>query len=325
MSVISITIEESEEQIISGIPKYVILSTSIPSTIFYTFDGIDPTTASNVYLGGNLSIPTDGPSANFKLFAKSGTDSSSIITKVYSPNIIHLRKTHGRVHPDQVSTIDPNAIFPYGERGSTIPVSFGPIASSDIIDSSKIPNTIIDGYDNQGSPVMDIDRPLDEYSFIFSETNEKGERGHGIGTLPENVKIRPKAAEVETSKSNTLFNPKAKVIFQDSRDEPIDPNICLLNRQFFSFGDQEIIRNGSLLGASEKLSHTGSFLKYHFNKKTNEMTYYYHDSKSLKWIISTEPFIPKASTGLWNTVRTSNKPGAQFIYKWYPFKKTILY
>lgn len=326
MTVIVVSIEESEEQIISGIPKYVILTTNTPSTIFYTLDGTIPTTFSLVYLDDKLLLPTDQNTVIFKFFATNGTDSSTILSKTYRPNISNLRKQLDSVSPDQVNQIDPNAIFPYGESGSTLPISFGPTKSVDIVDSPDISNTIADGYDSAGSTVYDIDKPLDKYLFIYSETNAQGERGHGIGTLPTEVKFtRPKEPPEETDVSSKLFNPKAMVIYQDSREEPIDPNITILNRQFFSFGSEETIRDGALLQATEKLAHSGSFLKSYFNPRDNTMTYYYFDSRTLKWIISKEPYTPKGPTSLWKPVVLSSKPGAQFVHKWYTWKKNTLY
>ena len=51
MAVITITINESSDQILAGIPKYITLTTNIPATIFYTLDGTTPTTLSDMAVG----------------------------------------------------------------------------------------------------------------------------------------------------------------------------------------------------------------------------------------------------------------------------------
>lgn len=68
MAVISISITESSEQIVSGIPKFVNISTNIPSTIFYTIDGSTPTLFSNIYTEA-IFLPIDKPTATLKVFA----------------------------------------------------------------------------------------------------------------------------------------------------------------------------------------------------------------------------------------------------------------
>jgi hypothetical protein len=71
---------------------------------------------------------------------------------------------------------------------------------------------------------------------------------------------------------------------------------------------------------------SGTFLRSHFNPRTNTITYYYLDTWTNKWIISTTPYNP-SNFGAANLAQmaTSNKPGAGFVFEWIPFARRVLF
>lgn len=328
MAVVTISITEAELQLISGIPKFVTMTTNIPATIFYTFDNTDPNTSSLVYDDGELTIPTNQNTVIFKIFATNGTDTSAIISRTYRPDIILGRQTHDQITPAVGGT---KTSFPYGTSGPEPQgtwSSFGP--NSNIVDKPGVVN-IFDGYDGTGTGTTTggTDLELDEYLIKFSETNSIGERGRGLGTLPSTVTIVPEAASPQTSDRDArLFNPRALVIYQDSRKTPANPDVLSINRQFFSLENTERVKDGVLLSnmGLEGPAPTGSLVRTHFNPRDNTITYYYHDSQSLRWIISKEPFTPKSvrETGLQNITFSSRSPGSRHVFKWIPFKGSRL-
>ena len=85
MAVISIIINESDEQIIDGIPRFVSVSTNISSSIFYTLDGSDPTLMSDQYLEPIL-LSSNASKVILKVFATNGVDSSPIVEEQYVTN-----------------------------------------------------------------------------------------------------------------------------------------------------------------------------------------------------------------------------------------------
>lgn len=328
MAVVTIVITESSIQLIDGIPKFVIMTTNIPSTIFYTFDGVDPTTSSLVYTGGELVIPTNQGGVTFKIFATNGTDSSAIIERTYRPNIILGRQTHDEF----IRAVDGNkSTFPYGTAGPDPQgtwQAFGPKAS--IVDKPDVVN-IFDGYDGTatGTATGGTDLPLSEYPILFSESNKFGERGRGLGTLPAEVtEVLAAPAPLASDINANLFNPRALVIFQDSRVTPSDPNILQTNRQYFALENVEKIKDGILLDTLgiEGAAPTGSFVRQFFNPRENTITYYYHDSQALRWIISTEPFTPTSArdSGLQKIVFSSRGSGSHKVFHWVPFKGSRL-
>lgn len=328
MAVITTTITESPIQLLSGIPKFVTLATNIPSTIFYTLDGVDPTTASLVYLGGELTIPTNQTTVIFKVFATDGTDSSAIIERTYRPVIDVLRQSHDQVTGTNLPNSVTGSKFPYGDQSPSLPVQWGNFGPNSLIVDKPGTVNMFDGYDGTATGTVSggTDLTLEEYQILFSERNAIGERGRGIGTLPADVTVTDPAPPPQSSNMNDqYFDPRSLVIYQDSREAPFDPELLQINRQFFSLEDSnsEKIKDGILLNttALEGLAPTGSFLRAHFNPRDNTTTYYYHDSQTLRWIISKEQApVKNPRSGLFNIVFSSRSPGDRHVFRWIPFK-----
>lgn len=325
MAVISITITESSLQLLAGIPKFVSVEANVPSSIFYTLDGTDPTVNSSIYVG-TIQLPTSSGTVVFKVFATDGVDSSAILTKIYTSTIVGARQTHDTV--SGLSEVADNRLnlFPFGSVGQHVPGIFGNTGGVNV-DTTTPPN-FPDGYDGTatGHAPGGTDLPLTDYDLIYSEYDSEGERGHGIGTLPAQVTVRvppPTPPSTSSKMGDKFFNPRALVIYQDSRDVPYDTNIPQINRQFFATENTETVRNGALLfnTALEGLQPTGSFLRAHFNPRDQTITYYYFDSATLKWIISKEPYVPKSPeiNNLSRIIFSSRTEGAGLVFKWLPF------
>src|SRR5690606_24835193 len=120
MAVISLTITDSQEQIVSGIPRYISLSANIHSTIFYTLDGSDPTTMSDIYLE---PIITESSSQllTLKAFATNGIDSSPIIVEVYYSDNSNQKKPHALVTNQQSVSGD----YPFGNNSASQSANYG--------------------------------------------------------------------------------------------------------------------------------------------------------------------------------------------------------
>ena len=88
MSVINVTITVSTDQVVSGIPKTVSISTNVPATIFYTLDGTTPTLFSSIYTSP-IFLPYTPLSVILNVMATNGTDSSPVITETYQTDIVN--------------------------------------------------------------------------------------------------------------------------------------------------------------------------------------------------------------------------------------------
>jgi hypothetical protein len=328
MAIITVTITESSIELVSGRPKFVTLAANVAATIFYTFDGSDPDTSSAIYLGGELDLPTNPATLIFKVFATDGTDSSAIIEREYRPDIIE-----GRVSHDIVTTTDEgcNDNFPYATHGPGITGQWLNVGPEDAIVDKDGGPTLFDGYDGTatGTTTGGTDLPLDEYLIRFSERNSRGEGGRGIGTMPSTTTVVLESAPAQSSNMNDkLFDPRAMVIYQDSREEPFDPNILQINRAQFSLENPEKVKDGILLDTlaiEGAPTPTGSLVRAHYNPRENTTTYYRFDSQALRWIISIEPGVAQnPREGLSRIVFSSRRPGASKVFQWVLFKGSRL-
>jgi len=325
MAVITLTATPSEREYVAGIPSNVTLTTNIASMIFYTLDGSDPTSNSEVYTGP-IDLPTKNPSVNLRVFATNGVDIDARLNIVYSPDWTDSRRPHSKV----------TILYPLinggwcGWRGGPQEALYSQPASY-TVDQYGVPNKQEDGYGANPStyPVRGSDEPIPIFDLRYSESNDIGEIGEDIGTLPKITVLHAPPPPEATDANKSTFNPRAMVMFQDSRKE--DENDHIINRQFFESQNFEKYAYGGKYGNSmiregDSVPH-GSLLRYLYNEKENTITFYYRDSLTNQWIISTEPFNPQSiqanqrqPTGRYVMPNVGNNR----VYKWLLFKKTAI-
>lgn len=308
----------------AGIPSSVTLDTNVPATVFYTLNGAEPTVESSVAVGP-IETPTNSGQVILKAFATDGVDTSPTITQEWITNVAPARHPH-----DKVTVRDDNcnkATYPFGSsaQASGVPPIFGNTAGQ-IVDDNMQPrvSTAGDGMDGYGAFVTP---PVEQYDFRFSETDAVGQTGRGIGTLPGRVLSSAPRNDndhpTSTTAESPLFDAKAMVIFQDSREDPFDPDVPKINRPYFDLEDQSKARDGRLLTAIDPVTPQGNFIKAHYNPTENTLTYYYYDNRVHRWIISKEPYHPSQNptvnmSGI--VSRSSRGEGVGKIYKWIPFQ-----
>jgi len=324
MAEIIITITESGDELIAGIPRSIILSTDIPSTIFYTLDGSTPDINSHVYIS---AIIPSGNTLSLKVFATNGIDSSQVISKEYSINILkdNTRVPHAGIK-GAPSGIKNMSQFPFGSPGSGGVTNETYTASASVgttVDSPTI-HGIPYGF---GSPAeTDLPDPNMNYLVEFSESDKNNQYSQTTGTLPAKVKViqgqHPVEYTVQSSNtSSKLFNPKAMVIYQDAQnDNPSEP--VQINRTHFMLENPTLTRDGNLLFncQTDNQGPNGSFLRSHYNPRTHEITYYYFDSSVNRWIISKTLYEPKNSDAgnLSGMVFSRPNDSVGVVYKWIP-------
>lgn len=329
MTVISISITESETQIVAGIPKTISISTNIPSNIFYTLDGSVPTLFSTTYTSP-IFLPIDKPTVVLNVFASNGTDTSPIITETYQSNILdNIRLPHSATNQVPESNI-PN-LYPFGTPSIDPNATFlSPALAGITVDDSDIAATST-GFDGSGNQNAFTNQPytVENYQIIYSTTNAQGEIGKGIGNLPATAKIKPQDIIPNTTDQfSNLFDPKAFVIFQDfDTEDPNDPP--QINKQFFSLEDPNKSRDGNNYFTSglDAPSVNGSFLRSHYNPRDNTISYYYYDSWANKWIISKQQFKPSGSFdgNLAGMAISSRQQGSRYVFEWAPFARRVLF
>jgi hypothetical protein len=328
MTVISISITESSEQIVAGIPKSLTLAVNIPSSIFYTLDGSTPTLFSTIYTGP-IFIYNDSLSITFKAFATNGVDSSPIITETYVTNILNnIRLPHSATDASPGDNMPD--LYPFGTSPTQPNGQFLNPANAGVTVNNPALTSIGNAFDADGAASASTNQPynLENYSIKYSTTNAIGQTGHGIGDLPATTEIKAPIIPPETSQQfSNLFDPRALVIFQDfDKEDPNDPS--QINKQFFSLEDPETARDGAYFYASgmDAPTTSGSFLRAHYNPRDNTMTHYYFDSQCNKWIISKSPYKPTGSfDGNMANIPRSNKQGSQYIFEWSAGRRRVLF
>jgi hypothetical protein len=151
--------------------------------------------------------------------------------------------------------------------------------------------------------------------------------GDDIGTLPKVSVIYTPPPPEETDANKATFNPRAMVTFQDSRNE--DENDHIINRQFFDGQNFERYAYGGAYNSTSLKEGAsfpyGALLRYLYNEKERTITFYYRDSLTNQWIISTEPYDPTAIDRN-KTIPTGRyimpNVGHKKVFKWLLFKRT---
>jgi Chitobiase/beta-hexosaminidase C-terminal domain len=335
MTVISISIIESTEQIVSGIPRSVSISANLPSTIFYTLDGTDPTLFSTIYTSA-IQLPTDNPVLVLKVFATDGTNSSAIITNTYETDVLNknVRFPHSGTDAQPNSIQAVQNLAPFGSSSLNPTQHFlGPAAAGLTVNDPSLPQ-VSTGFDGNGNETgftngQPTNIPTPGFPFLYSETNAEGQRGFGIGTLPPNKVIFETPPPEQSEIGSPMFDPRALVIIQDLTSPP-DPTVPPhINRMFFTLEDVEHTREGNQFFNSglDAPPVSGGFLRQHYNPTNNTMTYYYFDSTQNRWIQSTVPFTPKSDQYNYasKTVLRRGGMGAARVFEWKAFKASYLY
>lgn len=329
MAVISISISESEDQVIAGIPKTVSITSNIPATIFYTLDGNDPNLFSIIYTNP-IHLPFDKLSVTIKILATNGVDYSPIITETYVTDVLdNTRLPHSATSVEAGTNLP--SLYPFGTNvNQPMGTYLSPSLAGITVDNPDLPS-VLTGYDGDGYGTGFTNQPfnLENYSIVYTTTNAEGETGHGIGNLPATVKVNPVIPPAEeTQQFSNMFDPRAMVIFQDfSKENPDDP--VTVNKQFFSLENSEVVRDGNNFFNSglDSPPTTGSFVKAHYNARDNTLTHYYYDSIANRWIISKAPYQPNGTFdgNLAGIKSAGGGAGSKYVYEWIPFARRVLF
>ena len=347
MAVISVCVIQSREQVVSGIPKTVAITTNIPTTIFYTLDGSTPTLFSTMYTGP-IFLPYNQLVVTLSILATNGVDSSPVVVETYMTDIVrgNARLPHAATTAE-AAHITPDD-YPFGtppfepKQGYLNPAKSGVT----VYDPNKpaIPNAFgADGY-----PTAYSNKPYNtkNYQIVYNDRDAEGAQGYGligrgisgpdIGNIPGKVTaypsdIQPNPAQTgdqgpeQTNQFTATFDPRALVIFQDfANEDPADPP--MINRMYFTMEDPERARDGAYYyntGLDATLPPSGSYVRSHYNPRAGTITHYYRDSWSNRWIIATSPYQPNGSYYGNLAQMALGLGGNSKVFEWIPFSRRI--
>lgn len=324
MALISLTIEESEEEIVYGFPRFVYVTSNISANIYYTFDGSDPDILSNIYLD-SIKIPTEKLDLTLKIFATNGIDESAIIEKNYSHKSVNNIKRFPSATNGQSST-DNSLKYPFGTNEFYSTTKFVNIGDT----SSVIYNPELDGYSNgfdaDGYSARFTNKEYNtaNYKIVYTNKNNDG-TDKGIGTLPSQVTFKQKTTPPEESQMNTaLFDPRALVIYLDAtKQKDTDPPI--ITTQFMSLENLDIDPAKKYSSGIDSPNVYGTFIRSYHNPKDNTLTSYYYDNVANKWFITKSNYTPTNKPDNLSGYVMGRGEGGRFVYTWIPFQKRFLF
>lgn len=302
MAVITITAESLGSEVVAGIPLLVALSTNLPSTLYFTLDGTEPTTASAVYLQP-IPMPTDLNSIHLRALAVSGPDQGTLDVTYYAdPGI------------DQ-----PSWRLPYDD--ATV-----------VVDAYGVPVVATTGYglgDDfiADEPVRQSDIPLQDLEF---QESESGFDGIGPGTLisigfpdPEVMARKLGAVDPRASSpnnNNVFFNPRSLFITIDGRDGYEDQSVYILNRPWAGTVDPVLYLGGKQFYQPHPYI-SGGRVRSFYNWDKGIMVTYYFDANELRWIRSIQKLdSSRRPTG----IGRRNQTGPPLVFQWVHNKRSMI-
>lgn len=291
MAIITITAITTGPELVSGIPRFVSLSTNIPATIFYTIDGTEPTSYSSVYLEP-INIPTDQNSVRLRALAISGSDSGTLDVK-YNTSLNGNFFLRNRQDNDPGIVVDD-----YGED-----------------------SVLLDGYSPNENGIVNVPSRYSDYQNVDLDIqySETGPSGIGEGTLIQLGPIVSNKQSVSFERSspndqNVYFNPRSLYIVIDGRKGYDDQSTFIVNNAYSDNRDMVKYYGGRDLKISRPYI-AGGLVRTFYSVKpdgTGVSCSYYFNSNENRWIKSIQNYnpatVPKTGATLQN--------GQPLVFKW---------
>lgn len=285
MSVIVLTVSESDVEYISGVPAYIEFDTDIPATVFYTFDGTEPTESSDIAIG-QVYLPTHGSAFTVKAFALAGDSYSSTLELEYYTSQSNI---------DRDRILDNEGIV--------------------VLDENDTYEDFL-GYDADGQPSRASDISFEDLELRASTTDRIGQPIDGGTSLPFinfgtfcATALEPMQGRSSSPNNNNVnFDPKAGLIIIDGfdQDDFNDQIVKIFNRP-----------HGTVELSADKysdLSHsdapiTANLSRIMYNPKTGKIIFYYYESREARWVQSIQSYEPLSM----NLTQIKNN---KFVFQW---------
>lgn len=275
-AVILLTIQESDRQIVSGIPEIVTVDSSVPATIFYTLDGSDPDINSEMYVD-SIYLTYSTPTVVLKLKAFGIDDESDIATVEWTTTIPDYDRT-------ALTGKEGINILPPGETP---------------VDSLAV--------DLEGNPERSTTIEFVDLDIKTNKTDRIGQPIPEDSTIPfikfpEVVRTEP---TIISNPESVDFDPMAKMIIIDGYAGFDKQKVRIINRPHGTmrptskFYDQKVHYDNMV---------SGDFARYMYNPKTKKLVIYYRESLDGRWIISSQ----KVEAAKLNLTPSGNP----FVFRW---------
>ena len=259
MTVVTLTFISSEEEISSGIPRYMEIESNISATIYYTLDGTTPTANSPIYIN-EFEMPDGMNSVIVSAFGVDGFGTfGPVLTQVFAPDTTRAGVSRNVGLEGFIlnrAEFGPDYVDKYNADGYAATFLDVDIETLDVIKKPKGFNGIAEG------TVIEVSYPdptttgsLVDDGFIPFSTPEKAE----------------------------FFNPNAKMIIIDNR---INNELYLTLRPFGSFSNiyQEFGGKRIRESADDAAYVSGGFVRRFYDTQNKVMVSYYFDHNESRYI-----------------------------------------
>lgn len=261
MTVVTLTFEGSEKEIVSGIPKFMTIESNVPATIYFTLDGSTPTTDSPIYID-TFEMPDNKNTVVLSAFGEdSDGNTSPILTQSFAPDISIVNVTRN-----------------VGLEGIVVDRAFD--------DTDNVYN-----YDADGNPASVTDFSVENLNLRLLRS-EKGLYGLSDGVAVEVSVPDPESTQTyrddglvpfSTPEIGELFNPEARFILVDGRKDN-DIHITVkpygsLHNIYKEFGGKRLLEP-----AGDAAYISGGQVRRFYDKKNNVMVAYYFDHNEARWV-----------------------------------------
>lgn len=289
MAVVTLTFTGSAQEIVSGIPQTMTITSNVPATIHFTLDGSVPTVSSPIYT--NTFDMSDG--VNSVTLSAFGIDAESVVgptlTQVFAPDVTRI----------------------------TVSRSVG--MEGFVLDRADTGNDTPDGFDADGEVARFMDVDLETIDIIRKEF---GFEGVEEGTLVEVGFPDPSTTgslvddglvQFSTPEVGELFNPNARTIVIDNR---IDNDIQLTLRPYGSLHDPYLESYGQRIRepADDATYVSGGFVKRFYSSKNNVMVSYYFDHNEARYVKNIQELPSNIQST--NNIGLQHSAGIPLVFEW---------
>lgn len=258
MIILSVT--ESTNELISGIPEFLIFETSEPSNIFYTFDNSTPDENSLIAVD-KVYLPTNGTTLVVKAIAKNISSSSAVME-------IEYKTTNQTINGPRLT----------GKEGISV------LRIGDAVTDSL-------SFDANGNPSQQTSIGFDDLQMKASRNDYQGIRLSETKTSLDFVNFADtpwmdNIIQRSSPNDGREFDPTANVIIIDgSTEEKMEEQVVkIVNRGYNTF-DATTKFYKERLGQSQPII-TGNYVKSFYNPATKKYISYYWESLESRWIQS---------------------------------------
>lgn len=279
---ITLTIHESDNELMDGFPEYVSFDTDVPATVYYTLDGTDPDNNSLIAVG-SVYLPTLSGTLEIRALAVAGDDESDVLEVVYENSSLDLSGA-------RILGSEGIVVMRYDDAPAD---SLGVLAD--------------------GSAAQEISVDSNDLDIKASRTNSGGEMITGGKTSRDFINFsRSNEVPRENASSNAgspTFDPSANFIIIDGfTDEAKEKQVVkIVNRPYSTFGPVTNFYT-ERLGQKEPIV-TGNYVRSFYNPKTKKYVSYYWESLESRWIRS-EQIVEKKG------LRIGSGAEKRFVYRW---------